>query len=673
MKLGAGYVRGQPISRIYNKGNLIFDGGNVPFTPLSVPVRRWYEPSNPSTFTQSSGSVDQLNDLSVNVGHVSNVGSLRPTVQSGFIRFTTSQYLFNAMPCLGQNNKSCVYAVIQGAPQNNGAILGEGSTVNSSNLRYMTNSGTSSKFTPLYINSDASDQIFGGETGTDIADGTKKIIRIHHDLLTFQSFGNGTVGAIPRAHNIVGNYAPNRFAIAGVLGNSFGSGGAYDLYELIITDDDTYGLEFEGYLAHKYGLTADLPASHPYKTNPPMGVPNYAPPVVTAPITAALVGDSITAWNSYADQTVRVYQSSTGWFTSYELLSKNRINFPVVNNLGIAGAQTPAILTSMVANLGSKTFDTCFIKAGTNDISNNRPAGDIALHLLRMINHVVYTLGKKVVITPIEPRSGISPTQLSRIANVNAWVVGQQASMQGRVMAFDTVSALDDGSGAPIANSTYDGLHLAPYGGRIEGQQLANALLPYYGEGTYNFGAGNLLSNGLMTGSAGTTGSEVTGNVATGFTAYGSGGTGGRTASKDTDDTQLLRMAVTGGTNADYLRLEQAISSGFIVGDTVYAQVLVEFTGVPQNIYGNSLELILGGSSLPSLQRVVGNAEYTNAYMVPEQYGSPRSLLLIQTPDLPLTAGTGLSLTARYRMFGNSATTPSDGQVKIRGMGVFKR
>ena len=50
-------------------------------------------------------------------------------------------------------------------------------------------------------------------------------------------------------------------------------GGAGWEYETIVldavpTNDNRQRLE--GYLAHKWGLTANLPAGHPYKTNPPM-------------------------------------------------------------------------------------------------------------------------------------------------------------------------------------------------------------------------------------------------------------------------------------------------------------------------------------------------------------------------------------------------------------------
>jgi hypothetical protein len=48
--------------------------------------------------------------------------------------------------------------------------------------------------------------------------------------------------------------------------------GNMDLYELIVINEtvstDTRQ-KIEGYLAHKWGLTSDLPADHPYKNAAP--------------------------------------------------------------------------------------------------------------------------------------------------------------------------------------------------------------------------------------------------------------------------------------------------------------------------------------------------------------------------------------------------------------------
>lgn len=72
------------------------------------------------------------------------------------------------------------------------------------------------------------------------------------------------------------NNTPN-LGISVSIGGGFGAGGAEGIYfdgiigDVIVaeTSDPNFRLLLEGFLAHKYGLTALLPVSNPYKFNPP--------------------------------------------------------------------------------------------------------------------------------------------------------------------------------------------------------------------------------------------------------------------------------------------------------------------------------------------------------------------------------------------------------------------
>ena len=57
-------------------------------------------------------------------------------------------------------------------------------------------------------------------------------------------------------------------------GSGTAADGSDDLYEMIITLDDSRGEEIEGYLAHKHGLASSLPSDHPYKYRPPTWLAN---------------------------------------------------------------------------------------------------------------------------------------------------------------------------------------------------------------------------------------------------------------------------------------------------------------------------------------------------------------------------------------------------------------
>jgi len=72
----------------------------------------------------------------------------------------------------------------------------------------------------------------------------------------------------------------NVSSISGHLGDGSGASGNFEgvIYEMVVISDEgavstgniaVYQEEIEGYLAHKYGLTGNLPAAHTYKTNPP--------------------------------------------------------------------------------------------------------------------------------------------------------------------------------------------------------------------------------------------------------------------------------------------------------------------------------------------------------------------------------------------------------------------
>jgi len=79
----------------------------------------------------------------------------------------------------------------------------------------------------------------------------------------------GTAGVVSYTRS--GTFTVNRFCIGGVLRSTFAAGFTGNIKEIIITsvNTDTDREKIEGYLAHKWGLTSDLPSIHPYKTTAP--------------------------------------------------------------------------------------------------------------------------------------------------------------------------------------------------------------------------------------------------------------------------------------------------------------------------------------------------------------------------------------------------------------------
>ncbi len=651
-------------------------------TPAFLPnLQLWLDASDSSSITHATNAVSQWNDKSGNARHVSQGGSgtLKPTYNGTdhYVSFDGGDYLYNTSPFLHASSGYAIYAVIDGTASNYAAVVAEGNSGSAITAfaPFMTGAGgDNGKITPFIVSDGGSALKANGPLGAATShSGAKKLVRITEEYRVLTAYINGTVNDLPR-HYMDATLTLNRFCLGAVPRSTFDYPGTFKLYEIIIAEDDRYGVEIEGYLAHKHGLTSSLPSDHLYKSDAPMTnaiLPSIG--TIGDAQKAALFGDSISNQNSAAFSTIASYYSY-GYFTNYNALSGLRMELPTANNKGISGERTGQMVSRMETDLSGLTFDTCFFMGGTNDIGNDDPESDIVENISRIINYVTMTLGKRMVLMTMLPRtqSGDVSGKQARAANVNAWIMNQHASRRGKVISVDLFSDMDDGTGEPIANSTSDGLHPTPYGAMLCGQRLQASLNPYYDSSAIDFSAGNLLTNGSLAGTGGTVGSNASGSVATGYAFSGSGGTGGRTGSKNANGSQRLVMGLSGGTSSDTMRLSQTVSAGFAVGDTVYGVALVEVSGTPAKIYRNALELRLTGTGVPTLATVSGMENQTDTNFIGEQYLIPGQYYLV-TPDLTISSGSSMSLEWRYEMQGDSSSGTSSGTIDIMGAGIFKR
>lgn len=653
-----------------------------PFTPSYLSdLQLWLDASDASTITHVTNAVSQWNDKSGNTRHVSQggAGTLKPTYDgaNGYISFDGGDYLYNGSPFMHAAASYAIYAVIEGTASNYGAVVAEGNSGNANTAfaPFMTgNSGNNGRVTPLIVADGNVGLKSNSALGTTAShDGSKKIVRVVEEYQTITGYIDGTVGDTPRYYND-GTLTLNRFCVGSVPRSTFSYIGTFKAYEIIIASDDRYGVEMEGYLAHKHGLTSSLPSGHPYKTDAPMTnavVPSLG--AITGTQKAALFGDSISNQNSAALSTMSVHYAH-GYFTNYNALSGGRMILPPANNKGVSGERTNQMFSRMVTDLSPLTFDTCFFLGGTNDISNGDSEIGIIENISKILNYVTLALGKRAVIMTMIPRVQTSDiaNKKARMATVNAWIMNQHGSRRGKVIAADLFTDMDDGTGDPLTNMTSDGVHPNSYGAMVCGLALSARLQPYYGANTFDFSSGNLLSNGALTGVGGTAGSNTSGSVATSFTASGSGGTGGRTASKNGDGSQRLAMSLSGATATDTMRLSQSVSSGFTVGDTVYSVALVQISGTPVQIYKSALDVRLTGTGVPTLANATTMENQTQTNFISEQYLTPGQYFLV-TPDLTISSGSSMSLEWRYEMQGTSSTGTSSGTIDILGAGIFKR
>jgi hypothetical protein len=134
-------------------------------------------------------------------------------------------------------------------------------------------------------------------------------------------FTNGTAQASYNTVYTVANQTTAGFNL-GVTGGGTAPTIAFldgEIAEVIILDTaiaDDHRYKIEGYLAHKWGLTASLPSGHPYADNPPTYTPEA--PTVTANaavyfgISRALLGGEITAGLPFPDTYLCVNPTSDG-------------------------------------------------------------------------------------------------------------------------------------------------------------------------------------------------------------------------------------------------------------------------------------------------------------------------------------------------------------------------
>ena len=243
------------------------------WTPADITTALWLDAADASTITTVSGAVSQWNDKSGNNRNVEqSVAISRPLYQATG---------FNGLPAIAfdgtndflKNNTyqpagafTCV--LVYRATSNGTLLLVQRATgiieilnINATGYTPLTFTGTGSAakgFTPLggTLNQNFTLIVQYDGSGTTVSDYNARINGINQALTSSGPLGYGGEAG---------------FALGGrpVQSNNFTNGTISEVlfFENVLTGSDNEKLE--GYLAHKWGLTASLPADHPYKVNPP--------------------------------------------------------------------------------------------------------------------------------------------------------------------------------------------------------------------------------------------------------------------------------------------------------------------------------------------------------------------------------------------------------------------
>ncbi len=260
-----------------NTAPVVFAGQNrsatldepLPWTPAeaSTPVTAWYDASDVATITTSDGRLSEWRDKSGNGYHATQNTTADQPATGGAINslnaidFNPGAGKQHLNTTLEQLTTVSIYLVVD--PTARGAN-GYSAAIGASAAGFRENSGL---FWPLeqwgdgterndvyYTNSRLAERFCNGVKGS-----------ANHNFQPAILSHQGTNLPTANLNYLIGNRSHDLqeiFAFKGLMG------------EIVIcpeAHDEATRLRMEGYLSHKWGLVANLPGDHPYKTEAPTG------------------------------------------------------------------------------------------------------------------------------------------------------------------------------------------------------------------------------------------------------------------------------------------------------------------------------------------------------------------------------------------------------------------
>jgi hypothetical protein len=246
------------------------------WTPVNITTALWLDAASESTITQSSGSVSQWNDRSGNDRNATqSTAANQPIIASGLNSRRSLNFDGNGDNLVlptgflnGATAFSIAFAML-GPLQSNDAIFGP-ATSNSTGLELVYTNIVSS---PTLVRINNVNKFTSGLWSTN---SQPAISVLQADASATAGWLNGSTVSAVSATGIAALNFNGVYSIGTYSSNATGQGSSgtnvsaqMNLGEFIISTT-VWSLsdrqKVEGYLAHKWGLTANLPSDHPYKT-----------------------------------------------------------------------------------------------------------------------------------------------------------------------------------------------------------------------------------------------------------------------------------------------------------------------------------------------------------------------------------------------------------------------
>jgi len=219
------------------------------WTPADIDTALWFDAADASTITESGGAVSQWDDKSGN-GDNAIWAASKPTYELGAFNGKDSIYfndtdVFNIS---GFNLDLSPFTIM---------FVGEGQ-LNSAGLGHVPR---------LYLNNNTASYI-DNNIMVWAEDNTKRLLSWSFDginsHIVHRNASSVATATKAATSGLVSNYSIGR------AGSILSDGRFCEYIVLRRNATTTERQKLEGYLAHKWGLTANLPADHPYKTAVPV-------------------------------------------------------------------------------------------------------------------------------------------------------------------------------------------------------------------------------------------------------------------------------------------------------------------------------------------------------------------------------------------------------------------
>jgi hypothetical protein len=262
---------------------VIFGSQKVNFDPSYISTALWLDASDASTITLSSGAVSQWSDKSGYARHATQAtAGSRPVVTANglasksVITFDGSDDFMDVVTTvfqgIGNFALHWVYARVgagSGGDAYRPAISSLSATAQDrGTFHFVKNTNNLAASYPFFGATAPSWGNYDLASGTTYSDNQANLLSFSADASNWAVFRNGTQeGTATRGGSIGSDFNGLRLA---QQAQPVRTSNIY-IAEIVMTlNADTFNRQrIEGYLAHKWGLTASLPVGHPYKVNPP--------------------------------------------------------------------------------------------------------------------------------------------------------------------------------------------------------------------------------------------------------------------------------------------------------------------------------------------------------------------------------------------------------------------